>query len=321
MLIAAGLSGWYQGHTLLLDLVMTSAIAAMSYQIALRSGVLAFISAGFWGVGAYAAGDIVVKTRLPWPVGILIGIAISAVGALLLSIFLRRLNGLYLGMATFAFVLVAGVLAAHGGHLTGGASGLQPIPSKISVPLMFLLFLFVCLLVSRLEVGRLGRAQELMHYDRELASAIGTRVTAWRHWIFVLSAAVGSAAGSLYALTFFSIDPTQIGFSTLIIGLATVVVGGLASWRGCLIGTIIVIGIPNLFQSLQIWEPVIYGGLLLLVAVFIPEGVFGMWLKALRFAGAARTRQARPDRMAAPEEMAGSAASADHPERINGVEQ
>jgi branched-chain amino acid transport system permease protein len=280
-MLVGSLGSWYNANTLVFDLAMTSAIAAMSYQIALRSGVYAFISAGFWGVGAYAAGDIVTKTQLPWPVGILIGMAISALAGLVLSLLLFRLDGLYLGMATFAFDLVVGVAAAHAGSITGGAGGLSPIPQKISVPLLLGIFAVVCLLMSRLEVGRLGRAQELIHFNRELATALGVRLTAWRRWIFVLSAVVGSLAGSLYALTFYAVDPTQIGFSIIITGLAIVVVGGIATWRGCVIGAVIVVGVPNLFQSLQIWEPVIYGLLLLFVAVFMPEGIFGLWRRAV----------------------------------------
>jgi branched-chain amino acid transport system permease protein len=288
------MGNWYQGHTLLLDFVMSSSIGAMSYQIALRSGLFAFISAGFWGVGAYAAADIAMKTSYPWALGILIGIVLSAAGGLLLSLLLLRLSGLYLGMATFAFDLVAGVIAQHAGPLTGGAGGLQPIPQDVSVPMMFGIFVVVCLLISQLEVGPLGRSQELIHFDQDLARSLGIRVTAWRHWIFILSAVLGSLSGSLYALTFLSISPSSIGFSTLITGLATVVVGGVASWRGCVIGAIIVIGVPNLFNNLQIWEPVIYGGLLLVVAVFMPEGIFGLWRRLTAAVG----DRAQPGRLA-----------------------
>lgn len=276
-MLVAGLSGWYTSHTLLLDLMMSSAVGAMSYQVALRSGIFAFIGAGFWGVGAYAAGDIAVKTHYPWILGVVIGIAIAALGGLLLSVLFIRLSGLYLGMATFAFDLVMGVVAQNGGRVTGGAAGLAPIPNVLSVPEMFGIFVLICALVSRLEVGRLGRAQELLRADPELAIALGLRTRAWRHWVFVIAAALGSVSGSLYALTFFSVSPSQLGFATLIGGVATVVIGGIASWRGCVIGAIIVIGVPDLFNGLQLWEPVIYGGLLVLAAVAMPEGLFGLW--------------------------------------------
>jgi branched-chain amino acid transport system permease protein len=101
----------------------------------------------------------------------------------------------------------------------------------------------------------------------------------------------------LYALSFLSVTPDQIGISTLIAGIATVVVGGIASWRGCVIGAIVVIGVPDFFQSLQIWEPVIYGGVLLLAAVFMPEGLFGLWrliVTRLGFRGKGEEDRGRP---------------------------
>lgn len=289
-----GLGPWYDSHTLVFALAITSAIGAMSYQVALRSGLFAFISAGFWGVGAYAAGDVAVKTGLPWPVGVLLGIGISALGGLILSVMLVRLNGLYLGMGTFAFDLVAGVIAQHAGSLTGGSAGLQPIPQDVSVPMMFGILVVVCLLVWRLEVGRLGRSQELIHFDQDLALSLGVRIRRWRHCVFMISGVLGSLSGSLYALSFLSITPDNVGFTTLITGLATVVVGGIASWRGCVLGAIVVIGIPNLFIGLAAWEPVIYGGLLLIIAVFLPEGVLGPLSATWRRLRTNRARRGMP---------------------------
>jgi branched-chain amino acid transport system permease protein len=280
--VIGDIQSWYDAHTILLILVMVTAVSALSYQVALRSGLFAFVSAGFWAFGAYSAANIVIKTDLPWPVGVLLGLGLSAVGGLVLSLLFIRLRGLYLGMATFAFDLVMATVAANAGRLTGGAGGMAPIPPQLTVPGLFALVVLLCAVMSRLEVGRIGRAQQVIRFDAELAEAVGVRLTAWRHSMFVLAAMLGSLAGSFYALTFYAIDPQQIGFSSIVSGVATVVIGGLISWRGCLIGALLVVGIPGMFQSLEAWEPVLYGGVLVLVAVFLPDGLFGIWQDVTR---------------------------------------
>lgn len=276
------LQDWYNQNSALVSLMLIGAISAMSYQVALRSGFFAFISAGFWGIGAYLSANIAIRTSLPWPVSIGVGLVLGALGGLILSVALLRLRGQYLAMATFAFDLVVSIVAEHLGGWTGGAAGLAPIPVQLTVTMLVVLLLVTCFVMSRLEVGRLGRAQEVIHVDPELAVSLGIKVTYWRHVIFAISGMLGALAGSMYALTFYAVDPSQIGFGTLIAGIATVVIGGTASWRGCLLGVIVVIGFPGQFQSLQIWTPVIYGGLLVVVAVFLPDGLFGLWQRRLR---------------------------------------
>jgi branched-chain amino acid transport system permease protein len=304
------MNAWYSAHYLLLILVVVTAISGMSYQVALRSGQFALISAAFWGVGAYAAGDIAVKTTLPWPVGIALGLGLSALGGLALSFLLSRVRGLYLGMATLAFDLVIGVIAQHATPLTGGAGGLSPIPTEVSMLPLLIIFIVTCSLMCCLEVARPGRSQEVIHFDSELATSVGVNVRRWQHIIFALAGVLGALSGSLYALTFYAIDPSEIGFSALIIGIATCVVGGVTSWRGCLIGAVIVVGFPGLFNGLQVWEPVIYGGLLLLAAVFLSNGLFGLWTGraqlTVRLADARRRREGLVDSsvvVARPEEL------------------
>jgi branched-chain amino acid transport system permease protein len=268
---------WYQQHYELIVLMLLTAVGAMGYQVPLRSGVMAFISAGFWGVGAYAAAKVALDTGLGLWFALGLSLVFGALGGLVLSVLFIRLSGLALAMATFAWDLVVSILAAQFGSFTGGSAGLAPIPALLSMPVLLSTFCIACLVLSRLEVGRLGRAQAVHRYDTELAVSLGINVTAWRHTVFVAAGILGSLSGAIYALSFYEISPSQIGFDTLVSGLATVVVGGFSSWRGCLLGTIVVIGIPNLFQSLQLWTPVVYGGLLVLGAVFLPDGLLGIW--------------------------------------------
>src|ERR1700684_3909266 len=87
------MTSWFVANQALIQLMLTTAVGAMSYQIALRSGFLAFVSAGFWGIGAYGAGDIAIRSSLPWIASVAIVVAASGVGGLILSLALFRLKG------------------------------------------------------------------------------------------------------------------------------------------------------------------------------------------------------------------------------------
>lgn len=252
-------------------------VFALSLQVVLRAGVFAFASAGFWGVGAFTVGKMELTTGVPFPVSMLLGLAIAGLGGLVLSLALCRLSGLYLAMATFAFNLVLAIAWEQSSTTwSGGPDGLSPIQPRMTVWGLAVILVGTCWLLSRLEAGRVGRAQKVMREDVELAISLGVRAPQWRHTLFVFSALLGALSGELYALSFWAVAPSQFGFEMVVIGLATVVIGGVASWRGALVGASLVLAFPGFVASIFEWREIIFGALLVIIAIYAPEGLLGL---------------------------------------------
>jgi branched-chain amino acid transport system permease protein len=272
------MSAWYFGHLTLIQGMLINIPLALSFQIVLRSGVFSFASIGFYGIGGYGAG-ILLMHRFPAIPGMLIMIVASGVAAYVISIPLVRLRGLYLGMTTFAFDLILTVVANNAGSLTGGAIGLLGLPLGISTLGIFICALIAILLVTQLERGAAGRAMVGIRVSDELAYSNGIDVNGRKRIVFAISAALGALSGALYVLTFSTIQPQTAGFSLVIGGLTMTVIGGIGSWIGAVIGTVIITWLPSVVSVVGQYQNLVYGAILVLVVIYAPDGILGV-LKA-----------------------------------------
>jgi branched-chain amino acid transport system permease protein len=269
------MSGFYSSHVTLFQQTAIFVILALSFQVVLRSGVFSFASVGFYGIGAYATANL---AKHGWPTAavVLTVVVATALVGYALSLPLIRLRGLYLGMVTFAFDEILVVVANNGGKLTGGPIGLFGVSLTISTGALFALAIVAALLLSQLERRRLGRSLEMLRVDEQLARAMGVDVTRQRNFIFALSAALGSLAGVLNTITTSSIAPTGFGFDLIVAGLTMAVVGGVASWRGAVLGALIVVWFPEVFGFAGAYKAIVYGVLVILVVAFEPDGLLGI---------------------------------------------
>ncbi|GGM20710.1 branched-chain amino acid ABC transporter permease [Dactylosporangium sucinum] len=273
------MSSWYFGHLTLIQGMLISIPLAMSVQIALRSGVFSFASIGFYGIGAYGTGILVIRD---WPVlpAIALMVVVSGLVAYFMSIPLIRLRGLYLGMVTFAFDLILTVVATNGGELTGGALGLLGVPLGVGTGGLLAAAVFAVLLVSQLERRAVGRALVGIKNSEELVMSVGVDLKRRKRIVFAISGALGALSGSLYVLTFSTVQPTSAGFTLIITTLTMAVIGGTSSWIGAVIGTIIITWLPSLAATIGEYQHLVYGVVLVLVVMYAPEGVLGAlrWL-------------------------------------------
>jgi branched-chain amino acid transport system permease protein len=286
------MSAWYLGHLTLIQGMLINVPLALSFQIVLRSGVFSFASIGFYGIGGYGAG-ILAMHHFPAIPGMLIMIAASGLAAYVISIPLVRLRGLYLGMTTFAFDLILTVVANNAGSLTGGAIGLLGIPLGISTLGILISALIAVLLVTQLERGAAGRALLGIRVSDELAYSSGIDVNSRKRIVFAISAALGALSGALYVLTFSTIQPQTAGFSLVIGGLTMTVIGGIGSWIGAVIGTVIITWLPSVVSVVGQYQNLVYGVILVLVVIYAPDGVLGI-LKAGWRTVTRRYRHGRP---------------------------
>jgi branched-chain amino acid transport system permease protein len=283
------MSMWYNAHITLFQTVAIYTILALSFQVVLRSGVFSFASVGFYGIGAYATANLSSHGFGGIPV-MLIVIAGCALGGYGLSLPLTRLRGLYLGMATFAFDQIVQVAANNGGSLTGGAVGLFGVPLSVSTNELYVVALICIVLVSQLERRSLGRSITVLRVDEQLARSMGVEVNRHRNFIFALSAALGGLAGVLNTYTYSSIAPAGFGFDLITVGLTMAIVGGVISWRGSVIGAVLIVWFPEVFSFVGKYKEIVYGALVILVVVYEPNGILGLLFRLGRGVSGLRRR-------------------------------
>jgi branched-chain amino acid transport system permease protein len=290
------MSDWYYSNLTLIQGMLISIPLALSVQIALRSGVFSFASIGFYGIGGYGSGILLQHGWSSAP-AMLVLILGSGLLAYVISAPLIRLRGLYLGMVTFAFDLILTVIATNGGDLTGGPLGLLAIPLGVTTGGIAVAALLAVLFVSQLERRAAGRSLVAIPVSEDLVAAVGVDVRRRKRIVFAVSAGLGALSGSLYVLSFSTIQPSTAGFNLIITTLTMAVIGGTSSWVGAVIGAVIITWLPSLVSSIGRYQSLVYGVVLVLVVIYAPQGVLGL----LRSGWAlARKRLRRPAPPPAP---------------------
>jgi branched-chain amino acid transport system permease protein len=235
-----------------------------------------------------------------------LGMLVPGLVTFVLGLVVQRLSGLYLGMATIAFTLIISVLAVNGGDLTGGASGIFGVLGDITMIELVLVVAVVVALSQVSESGGLGRRVDAVRQDPELANAMGINVGRYRRATFLFSGLIGGLAGGITTLLRSTITPDNVTFQLAVLALTVIVVGGTRSWVGVLIGSIIFVWLPTLLAFVAEWQQFIYGVIVALAAIFLPEGLLGLardrWYRL-------RTRSVRSQLAAAAQSSSGQPAT------------
>ncbi|MDO9309402.1 MAG: branched-chain amino acid ABC transporter permease, partial [Deltaproteobacteria bacterium] len=133
--------------------------------------------------------------------------------------------------------------------------------------------LVVCLLAINLANSRIGRALRAIHDSEVAARVLGVNARLLKVQIFALSAMISALAGSLYAHTMTFISPASFGFNFSVELLTMVVIGGLGSVYGSFLGAALLTLLPEFLRAAQDYDIIIYGGLLVLMVMFMPGGL------------------------------------------------
>lgn len=265
---------WFSANELFLQATIVSVILACSVQVALRAGVFSLASVGFYQASTYCAAYLV-KNGWFAPMAIVVAIVGSALGGWVLARILVRLHGLYLAMATIAFNLIVGVVALNWDSVTGGALGIYGIPVAVTFEAMVVLLVVVIAGLALLERRSIGRMFDMCREDTQVTRTSGVDPLRLQRMVFVLSAALGSLAGSIHALSFNAISPDDVGFEFMIMALAMVIIGGSGSWRGAALGAVIVVWLPLELRFLGDHWPIVYGVAMVFMATYAPDGLLG----------------------------------------------
>ncbi|MEO7125752.1 MAG: branched-chain amino acid ABC transporter permease [Nakamurella sp.] len=251
-------------------------------------GLLDLGYAAFYAIGAYTSG--VLATKLGWP--ILLTIPAVVVGAILAALIIGgptlRLRSDYLAIVTLGFGEIVRITANNLTPITGGPSGIYGIPSFSIGPLDFnpvknphtfyyLVLVVVALAVlatSRLGRGRLGRAWRFVREDEDAAEAMGIRTYQTKMAAYIAGAIIGGLAGVLWGMKQTAVSPTDFTFLYSALILMAVVLGGMGSVPGIVIGAIVISALPDLMTGIGAWRYFIFGVLLIVAMVFRPQGVW-----------------------------------------------
>ncbi len=250
------------------------------------TGQVSLGQATFYGMGAYFSA-ILSKTHgvNPW-LAMLIGATATGAFAYAIGYPIFRLRGNYLAMATLGMGIIIAILFRELDQFTGGTMGISGIPFLSIAGFSFdttfrryFLVWFFCLavlLISQNVVrSRMGRALRAIHGSEAAAESVGINVAQFKVKVFVLSAVFASLAGSLFVHHLRYVSPQPFGFLFSIMVVVMAVVGGLASVWGAIFGTATIrILSDELLLTFGEWDIVIYGFILMLVMVFMPEGLF-----------------------------------------------
>ena len=275
VLINSGLLGSY--YQITLYNICINIILAVSLNLIIGiCGQFSLGHAGFMCIGAYSAA-IMVKS-MPnmggFAIGIVIGLIISAIAALIVSIPTLRLRGDYLAIATLGFSEIIRIVVLNM-EITNGAAGITGIPQLTSWPLLFIVMVLSIMIVTNFGRSRQGRACISIREDEIASEAMGVNTTKYKTLAFIIGAMLASVAGALYACNFFVIQPDLFNFNKSIDILVMVVFGGMGSITGSLIAAVFIGILNNVLQSFSSIRMIIYGLALVGIMIFRPGGLLG----------------------------------------------
>ena len=247
------------------------------------AGQISLGHAGFFGLGAYASA--VLSARFGWPtlLALLAGLAASGLLAFALARPVLRLKGHYLAMATLGLGIIVSIVLNQETGLTGGPDGM-PVPTLSLFGLRIsgerawywvtgaVLLLTVWLALNLID-SPIGRALRALHGSEVAAASLGVDVDRAKTLVFVVSAVLASLAGSMTAHYADFITPSEAGFLRSVEFVTMVVLGGMASTFGALLGAAVLTALPQLLTTFHDYEQVVLGAILMAVMVFMPQGV------------------------------------------------
>jgi branched-chain amino acid transport system permease protein len=255
------------------------------------AGQVSLGHAGFMGIGAYAVAIGPTHLGLPSWLSFVAGAVLSALVAFLVGRPILRLKGHYLAVATLGFGLLLAIVFSNEARFTGG-------PDGMAVPRLVLFgwsvrgaetwywisaagFLIGAVLALNLIESPSGRALRAIHDSEVAARVLGVDVASKKLAIFVVSAIYASVAGSCLALLNGHITPDVSGFLGSIELVAMVVLGGMGSVAGSLVGATVLVVLPQTLTFLHEYEHMVLGLIIMLVMIFLRAGIVPTLASAL----------------------------------------
>jgi branched-chain amino acid transport system permease protein len=251
----------------------------------LSCGLLSLANAAFAGIGAYTAALLTLRQDWPFLPAMLAGALMAMLIAVPLGVPVLRLRGVFLAIATIGFGEVTRIVLINW-EPSGGALGLPSIPQKTEWWHIYGLLVLVLFFFWRLRGSRMGYALEAIREDEAAARTMGINTTYYKVLAFMIGAFIAGMAGALEAHYVRAIEPRTYGFARAVEILIYAVVGGITSFVGPVLGSVLITSLPEFMRTDAVRalgvkpgaDRVILNGLILLgVILFLPRGLVSLF--------------------------------------------
>src|SRR5260221_6026590 len=270
------------------------ALAAYSLNLVVGyTGLLSLSHAAFFGVGAYTTALLTKTTMIGFPFSLLTGFLVAMVLSLLISVPSLRLKGDYFVLASLGFQLIFSNVVNNWTAVTNGALGIGAIsrPSLFPVAgdsirallvLTWTVSVVSVVVLFRISSSPFGLTLKALREDELVAQTLGKNVVALKVQTFAISAGFAAVAGGLFASYETFIDPTSCNLNESIFMMAIVLLGGSGNLKGPVVGTSVMIAMPEALRFLNVptaiapnVRQILYGSLIVLLMRFRPQGIAG----------------------------------------------
>ncbi len=273
-------------HLMVLNIAALNIVVVIGLNLLMGyAGQISLGHAAFFGLGAYLSAILTKTCGFPILPTLVLAIVMTGAIAYIIGIPTLKLEGHYLVMATLGFNVIVYIIMIQLDRVTGGPSGFAGIPHLRVGSYVFnsdqrVYYLFwpvsiaVLVLALNLIHSRVGRAMSALSHNEIAARCSGIDTESYKVKIFVMSAAFASLAGSLYAHYISFISPGTFSFFYSIQVATMVLVGGIGSLWGSVLGALLLTALPEFLHAVKEYNVLIYGLILMGVLLFFPKGLF-----------------------------------------------
>ena len=247
-------------------------VLTLSLYFPLAVGQLSLAQVGFMAIGAHLATVLTLYLHAPFSVALLAAGLLPWLLGVVLGHVLRRLQGLILAFATFAFMEIVQVFFLNF-RPTGSAQGIKGIPPLTQLWHVWVLVIVLVFVLCRLRHSRFGRAMMAIKDDELVADALGVHVARVKVIAFAAGTAVAGVGGGLYAHYAQYIQYSDFGADKAMSIMTYAVFGGINFWLGGVLGAAILSYMPVLLQVFEHWRLEVHGAIILTVMAVRPQGV------------------------------------------------
>ena len=257
------------------------------------TGLLSVAQAAFYGLGAYVTALLMLNAGFNFFLAMLIGILVTGLVALAIGLVQSKFSGDYYALASLGLGVIIYSVFLNWQDVTQGPLGLPGIPrpnvfgftlsDNIWFLLLSIVFALIVYFVSHLIVNSsFGRTLKAIREDEGAIRVFGYRTLNYKLAIFTIGAMMAAIAGSLYASYINYIDPSTFTVNESIFIIAIIILGGLASLRGSMIGAVFLVLLPEFLRFVGFPDEIaaqmrqaVYGLLLILLMLYRPQGLVG----------------------------------------------
>lgn len=271
------------------------------------TGLVSLGQAAFMGLGAYTVAVLQTRVGTPLLLNLVAGGLVAMAGGVIVGIPSLRVKGLYLAIATIAASVIAHFLFANLTSLTGGTAGISVTPASffgLALDTSFRLYWLIVPVAALMLIGsanlfrtRIGRAFIAIR-DRDIsAEVLGIALLPYKLLSFALSSFYAGVAGGLWAYFFRVVTPESFPLIMSIFFLAAIIVGGMGTLLGSILGAVFMTLVPELLKLVVGWLPMsanatlilspvrtmVFGALIVGFLIFEPHGLAEVWRRIRRF--------------------------------------